>query len=245
MARLVRLQGRQEMKRFMKEGRKPVRIFIAGDSTAATYPQEQEPMAGWGQMIGRLFGPEVEVVNEARCGRSSKSFIAEGHLQRIEEAIGAGDYLMIQFGHNDQKPDEERHTEPETTYPEHLARYIELAVAKNAQPVLLTSVERRHFDEAGELTPSHGAYPDAMRKLARERGVPLLDLCPRTQELYRSLGPENSKRLFVWLKPNEHPNYPDGVQDDTHFNEDGAAQVAALVAEEIRKSDLPLKEYLI
>lgn len=221
-----------------------VQLFIAGDSTAADYPPERAPMAGWGQMIGRFFRSSVVICNEARNGRSSKSFIEEGHLQRIEAGIRAGDYLFVQFGHNDEKEDAERHTDPETTYPAYLSRYLDLAESKGAHPVLLTSLERRHFNEAGELIPTHGAYPDAMRRLAAERGVPLLDMTPLTQQLYVTLGAEKSKSLFVWLEPGEHPNYPEGERDNTHFNETGAEEIARLVVQEIRRAGLPLADHL-
>ncbi|CAG7649267.1 Rhamnogalacturonan acetylesterase RhgT [Paenibacillus solanacearum] len=219
---------------------KGITVFIAGDSTAANYAENRSPMAGWGQMLGSLFEPSVLVRNEARSGRSSKSFIEEGHIRRIEEAIGAGDYLLIQFGHNDQKSDAERHTEPDSTYPDFLRRYVDLARSKGAHPVLLTSVDRRKFSAAGELVGTHGQYPDAVRALAAEQRVPLLDVQAVTQEAYRRMGPEASKAWFVWLAPGEHPNYPDGVQDDTHFNETGALEVARLIAALMKEAGILL-----
>jgi lysophospholipase L1-like esterase len=209
-----------------------MKLFIAGDSTAATYPEDRSPMAGWGQMLPLYLDGDVQVVNEAMCGRSSKSFIDENRLQPIADAIGEGDYLFIQFGHNDQKEDERR-TEPSSTYKSYLTEYLQVARNAGAQPVLLTSVERRHFTEEGELKDTHGAYPAAMKELAQELEVPLLDIQALTRQLYVSFGPEDSKQLFTWLAPGEHPNYPEGVQDNTHFNEHGAKQVAALVAKEI------------
>lgn len=209
------------------------RIYIAGDSTAASYPPEQSPMAGWGQMLGEFLTDEVMVCNEASCGRSSKSFMDEGRLKPIAENIRQGDYLFIQFGHNDEKPEAERHTDPFTTYLDHLLQYIAAARKKEATPVLFTSVARRHFNEAGELIPTHGDYPTAMKKLASEQKVLLIDMEAKTDALYRSLGPEDSKQLFVWLKPGEHPNYPKGVQDNTHFNEQGAREVAKIVVSQL------------
>ncbi|WP_051620595.1 rhamnogalacturonan acetylesterase [Paenibacillus sp. UNC451MF] len=211
------------------------RIYIAGDSTAANYPPEQSPMAGWGQMIGELLTDDAEVCNEASCGRSSKSFMDEGRLKPIADNIQQGDYLFIQFGHNDQKPDAERHTEPFTTYLDHLLQYIAAARRKGATPVLFTSVARRNFNDEGVLVPTHGDYPAAMKKLASEQTVLLIDMEAKTDELYRSLGSEASKRLFVWLEPKEHPNYPDGVRDNTHFNEQGAREVAKIVVSQLIK----------
>ncbi|GAA4842505.1 rhamnogalacturonan acetylesterase [Paenibacillus vulneris] len=204
------------------------RIYIAGDSTAASYPADQSPMAGWGQMLGELLTQDVEVRNEASCGRSSKSFMDEGRLQPIADTIQPGDYLFIQFGHNDQKADAERHTEPFTTYLDHLLQYIAAARKKGATPILFTSVARRNFNDEGVLVPTHGDYPKAMKKLASEQKVLLVDMEAGTEELYRSLGPEASKDLFVWLEPGKHPNYPDGARDNTHFNERGAREVAKI-----------------
>ncbi|TVY07083.1 rhamnogalacturonan acetylesterase [Paenibacillus cremeus] len=222
-----------------------IQVFIAGDSTAANYPPEHSPMAGWGQRLGELFQPSITVVNAARNGRSSKSFIEEGLLEQIEQGIEPGDYFLIQFGHNDQKPDEERHTEPDTTYPQQLSRHIELARSKGAHPILLTSVERRHFGPSGELIPSHGEYPAAVMRLADQLQVPVLDLCARTQSAYRAMGAEDSKAWFVWLKPEEHANYPEGLEDNTHFNETGALEVAKLVAEELKQAGIPLAQWLL
>jgi lysophospholipase L1-like esterase len=211
----------------------------------ANYPPEKSPMAGWGQMLPALCKEGVEVVNGAANGRSSKSFIAEGRLARILERIEAGDVLLIQFAHNDEKPDEERRTEPFTTYQQHLTMYIEGARQRGAQPILLTPVQRRHYDEAGRLLDTHGDYPAAMKQLVAKLDVPLVDLMPLTGALYDSFGPEQSKRLFTWLAPGEHPNYPEGSQDDTHFNEHGAALAARLAADEMRRMGLPLAAWLL
>ncbi|MDQ0871553.1 DNA sulfur modification protein DndE [Paenibacillus sp. V4I3] len=222
---------------------KPIRLFIAGDSTAASYPQERSPMAGWGQMIGRYFNDSVVVVNEARNGRSSKSFINEGHLIRITDAMQEGDYLLIQFGHNDQKPEPERRTEPFGTYQMTLQTYINAAKSVGATPVLLTPVQRRQFNEEGTYVQSHGDYPEAVRQLAQREGVACIDLCTLSEMKLVSLGPDGSKSLFVWLRPGEHPNYPDGCADNTHFNERGAGEMALLVREGLIRAGLPISTY--
>jgi lysophospholipase L1-like esterase len=191
-------------------------------------------------MLGTFFGEEVTIHNAAMGGRSSKSFIDEGRLAAIDEKIGAGDYLLIQFGHNDEKEDEARHTTPDGTFPAYLMKYIEVARAHGATSVLLSSVERRRFNEKGEVVHTHGDYPDATERLAREAGVAFIDLRRKSKALLESLGDEPSKRLFCWLKPGESPNYPDGVTDNTHFSEDGAKEMARLVVEGIRESGLPL-----
>ncbi|MFS0636216.1 rhamnogalacturonan acetylesterase [Mesobacillus foraminis] len=222
------------MEKVERESERPIRIFIAGDSTAATYSEEAAPMAGWGQFLGSFFS-DVYVINKAMCGRSSNSFIEEGRLEEILHAILPGDFLFIQFGHNDQK---DFGTKPFTTYPFYLEQYINGAREKGAFPVLLTSVQRRSFDEGGRIVNTLGDYPASMTDLAGKLDVPLIDLWSETKVLYESFGPESSKQLFVWLNPGEHPNYPDGVQDNTHFSQFGAKKVAMLVQRHIRDKAL-------
>ncbi len=222
----------------------PPRIFIVGDSTACNYPQSQAPRAGWGQILQEFFADEVEVVNAAASGRSSKSFIAEQRLEKVLSSIEPGDYLFIQFGHNDQKPEVERHTDPFTTYQEYLSNYINGAREKGAIPILLTPVNRRNFDANGKLKLTHGDYPAAMIQLGKKLNVPVIDIGAKSQVLFEQWGPEGTKRLFLWLKPGEHPNYPEGVEDNTHFCETGAVEIAKLVVEGIRELDLPLASYL-
>ncbi|MEI2405626.1 rhamnogalacturonan acetylesterase [Niallia taxi] len=213
---------------------KKIRLFIAGDSTAAACPAYEAPMAGWGQML-QPFLEKVEVCNEAMGGRSSNSFIEEGRLETITKRIAAGDYLFIQFGHNDQKS---YGTVPYTTYQACLKEYAEAAQSKGAFPVFLTSVNRRKFGEDGKLVNTLGDYPNAMRQLAARLDVPLLDLHVKTKDLYEGYGPEKSKELFVWLGAKEHPNYPEGLQDDTHFCTLGASEICRLVLEGMKELGL-------
>lgn len=218
-----------------------MKIFLAGDSTVASCPPHEAPMAGWGQVAAKFFNENITIVNAAKGGRSSNSFIEEGLLDGIWEAIAPGDYLFIQFGHNDQK---EFGTKPWTTFPHYLTQYIDGARERGAIPVLVTSVQRRTFGEDGMIHSSLGEYPDSMRKLADEKDVPLIDLHEKTKTLYESYGPDRSTELFTWLAPGENGNYPDGVQDNTHFCETGARAVASLVVEGIKELNLPLKAYI-
>lgn len=218
-----------------------INIFLAGDSTVASYPKHQSPMAGWGQMLGAFFTEAVTIHNYALCGRSTRSFIEQGHLDRMLGEISGGDVMLIQFGHNDQKP---KANISLIDYKAYLSRYAEGARVRDASPILVTPVQRRHFDEDGILLHTHGEYPSAMKELAAELAVPLIDLGARTKELYISLGQESSKSLFTWLEAGEHPHYPDGVQDNTHFSENGAQQVAELVVAHIRENRLPGAAYL-
>ncbi|WP_028610257.1 rhamnogalacturonan acetylesterase [Paenibacillus harenae] len=218
-------------------------IYLAGDSTVTD--QETFPYAGWGQMLPLYLKADVAVDNHAKSGRSSRSFIDEGRLAAILEQIKPNDYLWIQFGHNDQKPDKERATEPFGSYKEKLAVYVEEARARGAIPVLVTPVHRRKFDGGGRIIDTHGDYLLGMKQLAAELDVPLIDLAAKSKALYEQLGDEPSKALFMWAYPGEFIHFPEGAQDDTHFQELGAIQIAGLVAEGVRELALsPLHLYL-
>ncbi|MDP4098308.1 rhamnogalacturonan acetylesterase [Paenibacillus sp. P96] len=220
-------------------------LFLAGDSTVTDQPASGYPYAGWGQMLPALFKHDVCVDNHAVSGRSSRSFIEEGRLDVLMSRMKAGDFLLIQFGHNDEKADPRRSTDPHTTYKEYLRRYIDAALAVKAQPVLITPVQRRYFDAEGRLADTHGEYVPAVCELAAECGVPLIDLAEKTRALLEQAGPEGSKELFMWTLPGEYMNFPAGMEDNTHFQETGAARIAGLVAEAVRELQLqPLLMYL-
>ncbi|MEU4767578.1 rhamnogalacturonan acetylesterase [Actinosynnema sp. NPDC023794] len=213
----------------------PVQVYIAGDSTASTYVSSQAPRAGWGQALPVFLTSDAVAVNVARSGASSKSFIDQGRLDHILARIKPGDYLLISFGHNDEKIDDPtRYTEPSTTYKSYLSQYVDKSRAKGANPVLVTPVERRRFTSAGTTSPSHGAYPAAMRELAAAKRVPLIDLTASSTALWNRVGVEGTKKYFMHLAAGQYPNYPDGVQDNTHFQAFGAIEVARLVATSLR-----------
>ncbi len=209
--------------------------FLCGDSTMCDYGKGYAPMTGWGQALKAL-AEGVFVENCAVAGRSSKSFVAEKRLNFIELCLRKGDKLFIQFSHNDEKADVERATVARVTYPAYLGMYIDAARRQGAEPILLTPIARRLFDDTGALRHTHGDYPAAMRDLAIHRGVRLLDMEKATEELLSSLGDEGSKALFNW-QAKGHPNYPDGVQDNAHLCLTGAVRVAqialALMKEEV------------
>ncbi|MEU2428414.1 rhamnogalacturonan acetylesterase [Streptomyces sp. NPDC007861] len=197
-------------------------LYIAGDSTAARKKAAHAPQAGWGMALPLFLHQDLDVRNHAVDGRSSRSFADEERLAGILDAVRPGDVVLVQFGHNDQKTeDPTRHTEPWTTYQGFLRRYVEGARARGARPVLLTSVERRAFDPEGNAVPTHGEYPAAMRALAQEEGVPLLDIQALSLALWGKLGAQETKRYFHWTAT---------TRDDTHFNPPGAIAVARLVA---------------
>jgi pectinesterase len=208
--------------------RHPVTVYVAGDSTAATWPLDTAPKAGWGQALSPFLDHRVRVDNEALSGASSRSFVEVGLLDKILATIGPGDYLLISFGHNDEKTDD-RHTDPFTTYQQYLSMYIDGARRHAAHPVLVTPVERRRFDAAGHATASHGLYPQAMRELGTTARVPVVDLTALSMALWDRLGVDGTRDYFLWLAPGQRPNYPDGVQDNTHFQARGAVELARIV----------------
>jgi lysophospholipase L1-like esterase len=212
-------------------GRRRRTVFVAGDSTAATYATADVPRAGWGQALPVFLRPGIAVVNEALSGASSKSFVDLGRLDRILAAIRHGDVLLVSFGHNDEKiEDPARYTDPWTTFQSTLRLYLDGARAAGAHPVLVTPVERRRFTVDGVPYLSHGEYPEAMRALAADTRTPLIDLTAFSFGLWSSLGAEPTKEYFLWLTAGESPNYPAGVSDNTHFQAHGAIEVARLVA---------------
>ena len=222
-----------------------VTIFLAGDSTMAQKLAEKRPETGWGEMLGRHFKDgKVRIENRAANGRSTKTFINEGKWQTIVDDLKKGDHVFIQFGHNDSSRDKgERYTAPDE-YRRNLIRFAEDVRAKGGHPVLLTPVMRRRFDKDGKFYDSHGEYPGIVRAVAKEYDVPLIDMHQMSETVIVRSGAEGSRRLFLHLKPGEHANYPNGVDDNTHFSPLGAEEMAKLVVEGIRESKTALRKYL-
>ncbi len=221
----------------------PPKVFIIGGSTAATFPPER-PVRGWGQWLPIFFTDPAIVDNRARSGRSSKSFIDQGHWDGVIRDLRAGDYLIMCFGTNDSANDPARYTEPRGAFRENLRRFIRETRAKQGIPVLATSVARRNWNEQGEFVEPPSEWVKVTREVAREEKTPLLELRGRTVELERSLGPEGSRLLHLYLPPGKYAAYPQGAKDDTHHGDYGAARIAELVADEIRRIDLPLARWL-
>lgn len=174
-------------------------IYICGDSTAATYPPENAPITGWGQLLGDYL-PNVNVVNKAVGGRSTKSFLAEGRLTDIERTIQPGDLLLIQFTHNDTSDLVWRHTDPNTSFSANLEIYVDTARLHGAIPVLVTPIPRRYWRD-GELVDAHGAYPDAIRRLAKKRNIHLLDVTAESMAKFRQMGEEATYPLYMNVEP--------------------------------------------
>lgn len=223
----------------------PVTIYLAGDSTLAAKVPEKRPETGWGEMLEQHFKDgKVVIDNRAQNGRSTKTFISENRWQAIIDSLKAGDYVFIQFGHNDESKDKgERYTPPED-YRKNLIRFVSEVRAKRANPILLTPVMRRRFDKDGKFFDTHGEYPEIVRAVAREYKVPLIDMHRASEAVIVRYGVENSRKLFLQLKPNENANYPNGIDDNTHFSPLGAEEMAKLAVAGIREQKLGLRKFL-
>lgn len=214
----------------------PTTIFMAGDSTMAEKLAEKRPETGWGEKLPKFFDEEfVRIDNQARDGRSTRTFISDGRWQALIDKVRPGDYVFIQFGHNDAKiARKDVYTSPDD-FRRNLSTFVAEVRAKQGNPVLLTPVMRRSFDASGGLLDTHGAYPDVIRKLAADQSVPLIDLHRDSARVLREYGVVESKKLFLILAPGINPNYPRGIQDNSHFSPLGAEEMAALVVDEIRE----------
>ncbi|HMQ64558.1 MAG TPA: rhamnogalacturonan acetylesterase [Flavilitoribacter sp.] len=221
-------------------------LFMIGDSTMADKADpDRNPEVGWGQVMPEFFTDQVQVRNFAVNGRSTRSFIDEGRWDNVLKDLRPGDYVFIQFGHNDQKVnDPKRYTNPWTGYRRNLERFVKEAREKGGVPVILSSIVRRKFNENGTLEDTHGVYPFVARQVAADLDVPFIDLQLKTEDLVASMGPEKSKELYLWLDPGQDDYFPDGKQDDTHLNIRGAREFARLATDAIKAMELPLADYL-
>lgn len=225
-------------------GKEPIIIYLAGDSTMAEKQPDKRPETGWGEAFQPFFKPDkVKIENHAMNGRSTRSFLEEGRWQAIIDKLKKGDYVFIEFGHNDAAKDRPARYTPPEDYRKNLIRFVNDVRAKQATPVLLTPVMRRRFDPQGNFQDSHGEYPDIVRAVAAEQNVLLIDMHRKSERVIRQQGVEGSKKLFLQLKPDENPNYPKGIEDNTHFSPAGAEIMAGLAVESIRELKLDLVKY--
>lgn len=244
-----------------------ITIFMIGDSTMANKKMDGgNPERGWGMVLPGFFSEDIKIDNHAANGRSSKSFISEGRWEKVISKVKKGDYVFIQFGHNDEKTDSPRHTAPGTTFDENLRRYVNETRAKGGIPVLFNSIVRRNFvqpkdasitkdvrrtpgekelpKEGTVLFDTHGAYLDSPRNVAKELGVTFIDMNKITHDLVQELGPVESKKLFMFVEPNQVPAFPKGREDNTHLNIYGARTIAGLAVDAIGKAIPELAKYI-
>ncbi|WP_051621327.1 rhamnogalacturonan acetylesterase [Leeuwenhoekiella sp. MAR_2009_132] len=221
-------------------------LYLIGDSTMADKKNpEVNPEHGWGQMLPGLVSDSLTISNHAVNGRSSKSFITEGRWQVVLDSLKTGDYLFVQFGHNDEKIlDSTRYTFPFTQYRYNLERFVNESRAKGAIPVLLSSIVRRNFNDAGVLVDTHGDYPLVARMTAKDLNVPFIDLQFLTERLEKGYGVEDSKQLHLHFAAGENTYYKTEKHDDTHLSKLGATLVATLALQEVALQDLALKTYI-
>lgn len=223
-----------------------ITIHLAGDSTMAEKLPEKRPETGWGEHLAAQFrAGTVSIDNQARNGRSTRSFIEEGRWQALLATVQAGDVVLIQFGHNDQSVEKTDRYTPPADYTRNLAGFVADVRTRQATPVLLTPVARRRFDENGLLQPSHGEYPDLVRALAAREKVVLIDMERRSSALLQETGAEPSKKLFLWLAPGAEANYLEGKEDNTHFSPIGAQRIAREFAAALCGVDTPLAPLLL
>lgn len=218
-----------------------ITVYLAGDSTVVD--QDKEPWAAWGQMLPALFDSRVAIANHAESGETIRSSTTERRFDKIFSTIKRGDYLFMQFGHNDQKPGS-GYVPAETTYTDLTKRYIAMARDRGAIPVLVTSMNRRTFDEAGHIRDTLAPYPETVRKIANEEHVALIDLNAMSKTLYEAIGEPHSRELFVYAAANTYPGQTEALHDDTHFNAYGAYELARCVVLGIQHLSLPLARML-
>ena len=221
-------------------------IYGIGDSTMANKVKpEENPERGWGQMLPLFFNDNITIDNRAVNGRSTRSFIAEKRWDDILKTLKKGDYVFIQFGHNDQKEkDSTRYTNPHTAYRHNLIRFVKETRAKGATPIIFSSIVRRNFNENGVLISTHGEYTMEARLVAQEFNVTFIDMEYYTELLEQSYGPEKSKQLHLHFKAGEIPYYKDDKADDTHLGVKGATEVAKIAVEELKKTKLDIVKYI-
>lgn len=227
------------------QAQKPT-LFLVGDSTMADKKDpDKNPEHGWGQILPTLMNNTITIQNHAANGRSSKSFRTEGLWDKVYKQLKKGDYVIIEFGHNDQKSeDPKRFTNPTTQYRANLERYVKETREKGATPILMTSIVRRNFNENGVLIDTHNLYPIIVRMVAKDLDVPFVDMQQETEEIVLSYGPEKSKELYLHLPPNEKSYYPKGRNDDTHLSKLGATLTAEKATKQLSKLNIGLEKFI-
>ena len=221
-----------------------ITVYMIGDSTMANKPLADNPERGWGMTLQSFFNPSVTVENHAMNGRSTRSFLYENRWQPIVDKLKKGDFVIIQFGHNDgSKEKKERYTTP-YEYKTNLIRFVNETRSRKSTPILCTPIMRRRFDENGVFYDTHGVYPDLVRQVADSMKIPLVDMHRKSEKLIIEYGEEGSKKLFLFIEPGKHASLPDGKEDNTHFSELGAQEIAKLFVEGIREQKLKLARRL-
>lgn len=230
---------------FIHPEKRKVHLFLAGDSTMSIKEKKAYPETGWGMPFELFWDSSIIVINKAKNGRSTKTFIQEGIWKNIVDSLQSGDYVFIQFGHNDESPEKvDRYTRPDS-FRTNLQFFIQQVSQKGGIPILLTPVSRRKFDKNGTALATHEKYAPLVLEVAQQMNVYCIDLDSASRNLYQRMGADNSRLLFVQLQPGEHPNYPSGKEDNTHFNELGARLIAQIVLADIKKNIPALAQRIV
>ncbi|MCD7936663.1 MAG: rhamnogalacturonan acetylesterase [Tannerellaceae bacterium] len=216
-------------------------IFLAGNSTVVD--EGQEPWCGWGQVFPSFFTEKIAIANYAESGQAANTFVSSKRLAKMLTKVKPGDFLLIEFGHNDQKQTGEGKG-PYSSYKSDLKHILREALAKGVQPILVTPMHRRRFDEHGKVVNTHGEYPNAMKQLAEEEQIPLIDLNSMSQILYEAWGVEGSKQGFVHYPAGTFPGQDQPLEDNTHFNVYGAFQIAQCILRGLIELNSPVIQYL-
>lgn len=227
--------------------KKKITVYLIGDSTVCEYEPKRAPLTGWGMPFEYFFDSTVTIDNRARGGRSTRTFLSEGRWQPIADSLQEGDYVLMQFGHNDEAREErykDRYT-PVPDYKTNLIKFITETRGKKAFPVIVTPVSRLRFGKDGKQEETHKEYTAACYEVAKQYNVPLINLDAKSRELYNQFGAQNAKLLFMQLEPGENPSYPGGQKDNTHFNEYGARKIAELVLQGVKELHLELADHII
>lgn len=223
-----------------------IKIYLIGDSTVCLYPISRSPMTGWGMPFATFFDPSVTIENRAMGGRI-RTFLSENRWKPIVDSLIQGDYVFIQFGHNDEAKKAiyaDRYT-PLPDFKVNLSKFITETRNKKAIPILITPVSRRNFDDQGNALETHEEYSQAVFDVGAQFKVPVIDLDKKSRDLYRSMGENAARHLFMELDSARHPNYPAGYRDNTHFNEYGARRIAELVLQGIREQNIDLIQRVV
>lgn len=242
-----------------KDDKRPVRIFMAGDSTMALKPlykmvydsisgdslRELFPERGWGQLLPEYFDTNVIIEDYAQNGRSSRTFIEQGWWQKIIDNVQPGDYVVIQFGHNDSAKDRPDRYTPPADYVKNLSGFVDQVIAKKGKPIICTSVVRRRFDKNGNFMDSHGEYIKLALEVAHKKNITFIDMYHKSKILLMNLGPEKSIPLFLHVAVGESKIFPEGKTDNTHFRESGAETMAGLFVDGLKENNIEeLTKYL-
>ncbi|MCW3107457.1 MAG: rhamnogalacturonan acetylesterase [Segetibacter sp.] len=232
---------------FAMPAKKKIKVWMIGDSTMCTYEPARGPITGWGMPFAYFFDSSISIDNRARGGRSTRTFIEENRWQPIADSIQEGDYVLIQFGHNDEAKEPQyaaRYTSV-PAYKLNLVKFITETRAQKGIPVLITPVTRMKFDSSGKALETHTEYTAAVFEIAKKYNTPVIDLDKKSRELLQKMGPKNAKLLFMQYEPGQEPLFPEGQKDNTHFNEFGARKIAELVLSEMKDQKLELADRIV